>query len=402
MEATVLNMEDTLPEILKEQIGTLWIALKFTGIIPFSNSRQKVSRYVYIKACELFFPFLLLCNLIYCWYVTMKGNAFAYPVFLDSLIPLFTNILWCFMYLRRNSLRNFMNGLANSTLTASTPKNRYLPLTVKAALCFAMIYPPFLMSLRFFQNNKVETIDMFRYLQEIIFPSIVTLLYTTICYVLLQNVRSCKNMIHTKLDITCHMAVKNFRNIYLSIIKDAEMFEDSFSCVAFIVILKNFCVVSYIMTDMMNDPYWIKGNSLEASFYLAFNLLSTGALTAYAASIPLEMLNIKSMLLDKLSEQSLDDRWFVNGKQLRLLLRRRVCTLTACGMFSFDRGFLPKALATVIAHLVAFDHLQLTCTTSSQQVRCMMTSFLPLKLVTNLRSCRVKLAASLQSKTAAN
>ncbi|GBO29704.1 hypothetical protein AVEN_72795-1 [Araneus ventricosus] len=353
METAVINVTD----VFKKQFGLLWTVLEYTGIPTFEKIYQEGCGKTLMKICQLFFPLFLLCNLFYCWYTTISHGAMSYATFLDTVIPFLTTVLWLVLYLQRNSLKSLLGEIARTTSMVSVSESRYLPFGVNAGLFLTFFSPVFLMLMRVAQRIQIYSIDFFRYLQELIFPSIVTILYTSLCYILLQNLRSCKDMIHTKLDISCSMTVRKLKNTFLKIVKGIEAFEDLFSIVAFIIMLKNFCVVSFIITDMITYENWITALWLEATSYLVFVFLSTGVLTIFASNIPLEMLRIQSTFLDKLSEQSHEDGILNNEKQIIFLLQRDTCVLTAWKLFSFDRGFLLKAVVTVVVHVVAFNQL---------------------------------------------
>ncbi|GBN18296.1 hypothetical protein AVEN_152011-1 [Araneus ventricosus] len=360
MKTAVINVAD----VFKKQFGMLWTVLEYTGIHPCEQIHQKRCRNVRMIIRGLFFPFFLLCNLSYCWYITISHGAMSYTTFLDSVIPFLTPVLWLVLYLQRNSLKSLIGKIARTTTTLSISQNRRLTFSVNAGLFLTFFSPVFLMLMRVASRLQIRGIDFFRYLQELIFPSIVTILYTSLCYILLQNLRSCKDMIHTKLDISCSMTVTKLKSIYLEVVKEIKAFEAIFSIAAFIITLKNFCIVSYIVMDAINDTEWISNLLLEGTSYLALNFVSTGVLTIFASDIPSEMLSIQSTLLDRLSEQSHEDGILSNEKQILFLLKRDVCVLTAWKLFSFDRGFLLKAVVTIVVHVMAFNQLTSSITTT--------------------------------------
>ncbi|GBN75718.1 hypothetical protein AVEN_6258-1 [Araneus ventricosus] len=360
MKTAVINVAD----VFKKQFGLLWTVLEYTGIPTFEKIYQEGCGKTPMKIRQLFFPLFLLCNLSYCWYITISHGAMSYTTFLDSVIPFLTPVLWLVLYLQRNSLRSLIGEIARTTTTLSISQNRRLTFSVNAGLFLTLFSPVFLMLMRVASRLQIRGVDFFRYLQELIFPSIVTLLYTSLCYILLQNLRSCNDMIHAKLDISCSMTVTRLKSIYLEVVKEIKAFEAIFSIAAFIITIKNFCIVSYIVMDAINDTEWFSNLLLEGTSYLALNFVSTGVLTIFASYIPSEMLSIQSTLLDKLSEQSHEDGILSNEKQILFLLKRDVCVLTAWKLFSFDRGFLLKAVVTVIVHVMAFNQLTSSITTT--------------------------------------
>ncbi|GFY66774.1 uncharacterized protein TNIN_376161 [Trichonephila inaurata madagascariensis] len=116
--------------------------------------------------------------------------------------------------------------------------------------------------------------------------------------------------------------------------------------------------------DMMSIEYWISKLMLEAFCYFVFICSALGVLSVWAANIPLEMSRIKSVLLDKISFQSDQDGLLCGEKQIIFALKRELCVLTACNIFPLDKGFLLKAVATVIAQAVVFYQLGSSLTIS--------------------------------------
>ncbi|KAF8791890.1 hypothetical protein HNY73_003557 [Argiope bruennichi] len=200
-------------------------------------------------------------------------------------------------------------------------------------------------------------IEILRPIQEIIFPSIVTLLYTAICYSLLEYIRYSKEIFKKDLDVFYTLTTNTLTKNYLEVVKGTEDFEELFSNPVAIIVFKNFCTVSIVIMDILHLKDWLSKMAMEAILYFALIFGSLGILTKCAADIPLEMLRIKSVLLDKISEQAQKNRFLRYDIQIDLLLKRKVCVLTACNLFSFDRGFLLKAMITVIAQAVVFDQL---------------------------------------------
>ncbi|GBM37926.1 hypothetical protein AVEN_72840-1 [Araneus ventricosus] len=95
----------------------------------------------------------------------------------------------------------------------------------------------------------------------------------------------------------------------------------------------------------------------ESLLYPTLIFIFTGVSTVHAANIPLEMSSIKSLLWDKMATETFEYGRLGNGRDIWLILKRNVCVLTACKIFSFDRGFLLKAVVIVYAQAVAYYQL---------------------------------------------
>ncbi|GBN12919.1 hypothetical protein AVEN_264953-1 [Araneus ventricosus] len=144
---------------------------------------------------------------------------------------------------------------------------------------------------------------------------------------------------------------------YLQVVKGVETFEELFSNPVAVIVFKDFCTVSIVIMDILHVENWLSEMMTETILYFALIFGTLGILTKCAADIPLEMLRIKSVLLDKVSEQIQKNGFLRYDTQINLLLKREVSVLTACNVFSFDRGFLLKAVITIIAQAVVIDQL---------------------------------------------
>ncbi|GFQ82600.1 hypothetical protein TNCT_63181 [Trichonephila clavata] len=69
------------------------------------------------------------------------------------------------------------------------------------------------------------------------------------------------------------------------------------------------------------------------------------------------MQRIQSELLNKMSVSSFEGGLLYNEKYIELLLKRDVVILTSCNVFQFDRGFLLKALVSVVAQAIVVSQL---------------------------------------------
>ncbi|GFY64477.1 uncharacterized protein TNIN_457461 [Trichonephila inaurata madagascariensis] len=192
--------------------------------------------------------------------------------------------------------------------------------------------------------------------QEMIFPSVVAVLYCSNCYFLLSNLRFIKGKLEQQPDLYSEIVRKIIKN-YFIVLKGVEKFEDLFSAPIFVVVVGNFCIVPIIIMDMMYIEDWISSLMLESVAYLAFIFATLGVLSVCAANIPLEISRIKSVLLDKLSCMSNQTNLFRVNKQVSIVLKRDSCILTGCNVFQFDRGFLLRALVTVISQAVLIFEL---------------------------------------------
>ncbi|GBM37616.1 hypothetical protein AVEN_44544-1 [Araneus ventricosus] len=354
MATIVVNYSDFFSADLRKQFGILWSVFDIAGIPVFDQRHEKGLKCVLFRLC---YPFLLHCNLLYCVYSTISHGKLNYSAVIDVILPFLACIMWMMMYKRRISLKAFLTDLAHASSKYSTLQNRRLTYGINVAMCSLFIYPPLLNVMKFLQVGEIRVDEIFRNLQEIVFPCLVAITYSSICYLLLQNLRSCKNMLQKKLDLSCSGTVEILKQNYLEAIRSVEAFEELFSNPILIFVFNDFCIVSLITMDIMYDQNWMMEFLLESPAYLIFILGILGFLTICAADISLEMLSIKSVLLEKMFAHPHQDAFPYNEKQIDLLLKKDACVLTAGKAFPFDRGFLLKALAAVIAQAVVIYQL---------------------------------------------
>ncbi|GBN18976.1 hypothetical protein AVEN_152010-1 [Araneus ventricosus] len=334
---------------LRNLFGNLWDISELMGISLREEGNKNISN----LSKKLIFPLVLHCNLIYLWYSTIRRGLLDYSTILDMIIPSLTCVLWWTMYINRKSPRKLLSQLTNTTLIFSLAANRYLQYVTNAVLCFTFIFPLLLSTVKAFIfptggfSGEYKNAMVFLWaIQGIIFPSAVTLMYITICILLLQNTRHSKNLFDTNLDLSLLLTSRRkLCQRYLEVLREVEHFEELFSNPVLIVVLQYFCTVSIIVMDMMNIENWLPKLMIEASFYLPFIFIFLGVLSIYAANIPLEMQRIKVVLLDKAFEETHGVIMLEHGKQVDSLLKRKICVLTAGNVFTFDRGFLFKVPA---------------------------------------------------------
>ncbi|GIY06705.1 uncharacterized protein CEXT_102811 [Caerostris extrusa] len=278
-----------------------------------------------LKFC---YPLLLHGMLFYCWTLTVMDGKLNYATIIDTILPFLPCVMWVMIYRIRTSLKTLLVYMANTITTGSTRQSRYLPIATNIALLMTFAYPPFLLAMKLIQGNSIRLVEICRNIQEILFPSILTVLYSSICYSLYCNLVLCKKLFLTKLDMSCSLTVKTLHENYINVLKSVELFEDLLSNPVFFLVFQNFCTVSIIVMDMMNVKDWMSTLMLEALAYFVYILAGLGILTILADKITLEVQSIKMVLLDKISEQSDRDILFINEKLITLTLKRDACVFT--------------------------------------------------------------------------
>ncbi|GFQ99745.1 uncharacterized protein TNCT_677661, partial [Trichonephila clavata] len=112
-------------------------------------------------------------------------------------------------------------------------------------------------------------------------------------------------MFQEQLDLSYLSSVEKLSINYLETVQRVENFERIFSVPAFAFVTKYFFTVSMIIIDIMSLDDWMTKRFLEDALYLAFIFGFLGVLSIYAADISLEMLSVKTVLLDKMTDKGL-------------------------------------------------------------------------------------------------
>ncbi|GFU45054.1 uncharacterized protein TNCV_4235471 [Trichonephila clavipes] len=365
-EITVITSEAALIAVLKKQCGKLWRVLEMTGISIFQEPHRKGFSYFLRTMQKLCYPVFLHCNLLYLLYGTIHSRKIDYSFMIDIVTPLLINAMWWMMYMRRYAFKTFLVHIAQTMSTNLVSLTRYMAHVIDVSLFVIFIYPFIMAKIMLSENTEfaMNVVEIFRPVHEIVFPSILSVMYTTMCYILFQNLRIIKIRFQKELDLSSMVTVTKLKQNYLDVVKGIEMLENLFSVPAFILVVKNIGALSIVVMDMMHRENWMSELLLEAVLHMALILGSMGVLTVYAGNIPLEMSCIKAILLDKLSKQSKEDGLRCGEKQINYIIKRDVNVLTACNVFEFDRGFLLKVMISVIAQAVVIYQLGLSVSSS--------------------------------------
>ncbi|KAF8789412.1 hypothetical protein HNY73_007351 [Argiope bruennichi] len=336
---------------LEKHLGKLLLILKLTGIPISESSNSSRQGYLLDYLLKLCYPIFLHLSCLYLWYATISEGGLEYATIIDVILP----VLPCFMWLllrKQKALKWFLADLSNITSKNFTSHNRFLLYCTNLALCFIFIYPLLLIALRIIVGNVMNVREVFRILQEAVFPCIMVITYVSICYVLLQNFRFYKKMFHKKLDLACSTDMKNTMKDYLNIIKNVEIFDNLFCNVTFVLLLQALCIITILVIDMMVVEDFVAMILFEALCEFIFIFVTLGIMSFCAGNISIEMAAIKSVLFEKMFYQLNQDSCINYEKHINFLLKKDACILTAGKAIAFDRGFLLKAFVFIIIEVI--------------------------------------------------
>ncbi|GBN10219.1 hypothetical protein AVEN_200675-1 [Araneus ventricosus] len=351
-----MEAEEDSVQTLGKHLGKLLVILELAGI-PITESR-KGSRQGYLldlfrKVC---FPIFLHLSCLYLLYERISKGGLNYGTVIDTLLPILPCIMWIMMRCQNASLKLFLADLSRITSSNFKSQNRSLSYTTNVAICFIFIYPLLLLAIRILQENVVNVIEVFRILQEALFPNTMAIVYIAICYLLLQKLRFCKKMFLKRLDLTCPTAV-NMMKDYLNVTKCVENFENLLCNITFVILLHDLCIVTILLIDMFYIEDFMALIFYEALAEMLYVFFSLGIMAVCAGNVSLEISAIKSVLSEKMFTQLDQGDVTNNEKHINLLLRKDVCVLTVGKALVFDRGFILKALLAVLAEVIFISEL---------------------------------------------
>ncbi|GFS95780.1 uncharacterized protein NPIL_596961 [Nephila pilipes] len=354
--------EDALIAVLKKQCGKLWIVLELMGISVFKEKRRKGFLYSLFRIRKICYPLFLHCNLFYLLYGTIhtRKEVLNYAFIIDMIMPMLINVMWWIIYMRRFKIRIFLVHVAQTMSVSLILQTRLMAHVIDATLLLIFVYPFIIIKIMVSQStiDSIKIVEVFRPVHEIIFPSIMGVMYTAICYLFYRNLQIFKAKFKKELNLSSMITVTKLKNNYLDVVKGVEMIENLFSVPVLMLVVKNVSIISIVVMDMMHkERNWMAEQFLEAVLQLTFVFGTMGVLAVYAANIPLEMSGIKSVLLDKMSEQSTGDGLHCGEKQINYIIQRDVIVLTAWNVFELDKPFILKLLIGVIAQAVVIYQL---------------------------------------------
>ncbi|CAL1300400.1 unnamed protein product [Larinioides sclopetarius] len=347
--------EESVPE-LEKHLGKLLVVLELAGI-PITEGRKGSKQgYILNLFKKLCFPIFLHLSCIYLLYERLSKGVLNYGIVIDTILPILPCIMWIMMRCQDSALKLFLADLSRATSTNFKSRNRSLSYTTNAAICFIFIYPFLLIGLRFAQENAVNVTEVFRILQEALFPNTMAIVYMAICYLLLQKLRFCKKMLQKRLDLTCITAV-NMMKDYLNIIKCVENFESLLSSITFVILVHDLLIVTILIIDMFYFENFISFILYEALAEMLYVFFSLGIMSIFAGNVSSEIKAIKAVLSEKMFTQLDQGDVTNNEKHVNLLLRKDVCDLTVGKAIVFDRGFLLKALLVTLAEVILISSI---------------------------------------------
>lgn len=294
---------------------------------------------------------------LYKIYLMAIDNAtISYGTLLSTIVTVMPNIMWLMMLKKRPSLKKLLTHLCMET--SSTTRARPLkPFIINVFVLFGLLYPLLMQTAILYSTDKIPEpmywVNYFQKVHELLFPTILCITYTSLCSILHRRLRASHTELLELASTSEPNKVKLLVEDYLNVVKGIDIFQETFSTPVFFLMWHNFCVLSYSLMEALFDrDHFLKSLVLDAASYIVYGSGVIGVVTISAAEIPLEMQRVKYSLLAINFQRLMKEEMVFGEKYGDMLLKMDVTVLTACNVFSFDRGFLLKALGALAAQVL--------------------------------------------------
>lgn len=361
MTTPVLIFTQDFEETSEKNLCMLWKVYSLMGLNVSEGYRNKKCTRLSRMIQKLSFPLLMTCNMVYVVYcMTIRFKSMNYAFALDILMTALPNVMWFLMHNRKMLLIHFLSHLRkmSNQIFFVTPINNCF---VNGILFCAFMYPISVATFNLyplkmdgaFNKGSVKTHGdvLFEYMQkaqEMIFPSILALTYTTLCYIFVRHLRFYHSEFSKTKKLRPVHQLKTLTEGYLEVVNGLQLFQDIFSSPLFFLMWQNFCVVSYLALKAINEGF--QRSTPEEILFMCHACTIIGSVTVCAAEVPLLMQRIRLSLLNLSSRKIAKD-------EVDSVLQIESTVLTACNVFVFERGFLLKAIGAVVAQAVIFHQV---------------------------------------------
>lgn len=370
MEMPIFVVAQGVDETRTKHFGMLWTILSLMGLNVFEETKKRRCIFVSRMIRKFGFPFLMTCSMVYVTYhLIIRIKLIDYESALDISLAVLPNLMWLLMNKRKSLLINLLSHLSKMTPQVVTDRSLN-PRVMNFILVCAFVYPTFVSTVNLYRNGRNGTFNkgyiqtdediFFEYVQKaqkMIFPSILALTYTALCYIFVRHLRFYNSEFSKATDIRSSYDLKLLVEGYIEVVNGIQLFQDIFSSPAFLLMWQNFCVVSFLALEAMNKGSWMESLMLEAILFMSHACAIIGVVTVCAAEVPLLMQRIKLSLLNLSSRKLAQEGSAFGEKHVDIVIKMEATVLTACNVFPFDRGFLLKAIGAVVAQAVIFHQI---------------------------------------------
>lgn len=343
-----------------KQLGVLLRVLSILGINVLDENNSRLNRA--FKAAQTYiFPILITSFMCYKTCSTIIEEPLNSTTFILISVTVLPNIMWCTTYLKRSSFKKLLDHLnTEKSYTRKVPPLKSF--AVNAFVIFGFVFPPIMQTMVFYFNGHFYSLsnldivsDYCLKIHEILFPTILATTYSSLCSILFRRLKFSHAQLRQVPATSDPNKVKSLVQDYLDVVFVIGIFQETFSAPVFFLMWQNICTVSFsLMEALFDQTRFVESKLVDAVLYIVHACGVIGVVTVVAAEIPLEMQRIKSSLIAINFQRLLKNELVFGEKYIDMILRMDLTVLTALNVFSFDRGFLLKALAALMAQVLVF------------------------------------------------
>lgn len=348
------------------QYGYLWFILSVLGIDVYIRPIPKETFNRILHSTKKYtFSLTQLCTVIYLMFETFRAEHWNYATFLNASLAIMPIMLWFSMVTKAKQIRRFFLLLKE---TSTNLPNSKMAGRVNQFLITGIFFPCLIFLVDLFKNKlgltqAIKTEPIYDNLLLILWifheqtiSFIMTVLYCVTCKLFLHQLRIYQKKFTRLLKGNPPANVLfSLLEDYLRTFKCIECFQETFSTYVFYVMWQNIVYMAFVALIVVSKkdidiPF---GLGLQMVLFLTYSFCIIGVVTVLAAAIPTEMRRVKAILLDpsiscmRMLQKQTDckDRW-------KVILKRDIIAMTACGVFVLDRTFPMKCVAAIVAHSV--------------------------------------------------
>ena len=334
---------------------------------------------------NLSFPFFLLLNVIIIQ--LLKKNKFQttdlvkFEKSLDFVIILLPCALWWSLYRRKNAIRFLIQSISKMK------ENYELKINLKFFISGVIIYCCILiffssitcgcvLERRLIYHYKNEnfadsntsirkkivcewrklTREIFLHIQELLMLFFFSVLYFAICYNFIKIFKFYNRRINGQIGCCDKETLRAILIEFIKVVKYTEKFADIFSLPLLWFSWLEICVILLLFLDIL----FFKVATYLITMYVFFMAISlSGIVTVLSFSadeIIVSINEFKKSLYDIKTERQLKNNQELSNV-IDIVLNRETVTITVFRIMNFDRCFLFKVIATIIAHSVIYHQL---------------------------------------------
>lgn len=344
----------------------------YSGIIVSTKYKEKgCSKLIsIIQKCT--FPLILHMNSVYCLWNRRNHMTINYVSFLDLLLYTLPCFIWWAVFNRRNLTKHILEQLfcfkTHMNIKNSGPRIRHFTLLSS----FSMIIISVFVSTtdKGWSNGKVQctppsfVMKLIALLQDRWVPLMFTNLYFEICVSFIEIFKYIIRSLNNIYTFNNEISLRSVLRQYMEIIMCLEKFSDSFSVPVFLLVCQNIFHLSFTFLDILSMREMT--NVLQVSLSICIASFMLGIVSISAAEISLKIESIRNVLHSIKIAYLFRTYHSRDIKIIDTILSRNRVQMTACYIFTLDRGFLLKVFAAVATHSVLYYQI----TVSEDEMLC--------------------------------